>query len=56
MDISGVPEEHQFERRARIYKPARNAGQAGWDNTKIWKIDLDNQQRWENPLIGYSSK
>lgn len=24
MDISGVPEEHQMERRARIYRPARN--------------------------------
>jgi hypothetical protein len=56
MDISGVPEEHQTERRARIFRPARNAMQAGWDNTAIWKIDLDQRERWENPCIGYSSR
>lgn len=56
MEIAGVPEEHQYERRARIYKPARNSEQSGWNNTKRWKIELDNQGRWENPLIGYSSK
>ncbi|KAI6190536.1 NADH dehydrogenase [ubiquinone] iron-sulfur protein 4, mitochondrial [Aphelenchoides bicaudatus] len=47
--------KHQQERRARIFKPARNAEQAGWNNTNLWKIELDQQQRWENPLIGYSS-
>lgn len=55
MDISGVPEEHQYERRARVFKPARNVAQAGWSNTNLWKIELDQRERWENPLIGYSS-
>ncbi|KAI6190537.1 NADH dehydrogenase [ubiquinone] iron-sulfur protein 4, mitochondrial [Aphelenchoides bicaudatus] len=45
----------QPERRARIFKPARNVGQAGWGTTNRWKIELDQQERWENPLIGYSS-
>lgn len=54
-DLSGVPEEHRFERRARIFRPARNAAQSGWSGTQIWKIELDNRERWENPLIGWSS-
>lgn len=56
MDISGVPEEHQYERKARIFKPARNVEQTGWNNTLMWKIELDLQKRWENPLIGYASR
>uniref|UniRef100_A0A7E4V0U1 NADH dehydrogenase [ubiquinone] iron-sulfur protein 4, mitochondrial n=1 Tax=Panagrellus redivivus TaxID=6233 RepID=A0A7E4V0U1_PANRE len=54
-DLSGVPKEHQEARTARIYRPAREATQTAWNNTKIWKIELDNQPRWENPLIGWSS-
>lgn len=36
--------------------PSRNAMQAGLNNTGIWKIELDNRERWENPTIGYCSK
>lgn len=52
--LSGVPIEHQDERRARIFKPAREATQTAWGNTKVWKIELDNRERWENPLMGWS--
>ncbi|VDN50168.1 unnamed protein product [Dracunculus medinensis] len=55
MDIAGIPEEHMEPRVARIYIPAREATQSAWNNTKTWKIELDNRQRWENPLIGWSS-
>jgi hypothetical protein len=44
------------ERRARIFKPARNSEQSGWSNVNVWKIELDNQQRWENPAIGWASR
>uniref|UniRef100_A0A0N4ZFV3 NADH dehydrogenase [ubiquinone] iron-sulfur protein 4, mitochondrial n=1 Tax=Parastrongyloides trichosuri TaxID=131310 RepID=A0A0N4ZFV3_PARTI len=54
MDISGVPIEHQEGRTARIFKPAREATQSAWGNTKVWKIELDNRERWENPLMGWS--
>ncbi|KAF1587697.1 UNVERIFIED_CONTAM: NADH dehydrogenase [ubiquinone] iron-sulfur protein 4, mitochondrial, partial [Eudyptes robustus] len=54
-DLSGVPEEHKSERRAIIFRPVRNAMQSGWNGTQIWKIELDNQERWENPLMGWSS-
>ncbi|VDM59285.1 unnamed protein product [Angiostrongylus costaricensis] len=52
-DISGVPSEHKEERRARIFRAAREATQASWNNTKAWRIELDNRSRWENPLIGW---
>lgn len=55
MDLGGVPEDHREGRRAKIYKPARNAMQSGWENVGVWKIDLDNRERWENPNIGWCS-
>uniref|UniRef100_A0A0K0FY46 NADH dehydrogenase [ubiquinone] iron-sulfur protein 4, mitochondrial n=1 Tax=Strongyloides venezuelensis TaxID=75913 RepID=A0A0K0FY46_STRVS len=54
IDISGIPTEHQEARTARIFKPAREATQTAWGNTKVWKIELDNRERWENPLMGWS--
>lgn len=55
MEIAGVPLEHQHERKARIHMPSRNTMQSGWNNTGMWKIELDNRERWENPNIGWSS-
>uniref|UniRef100_A0A183CKZ2 NADH dehydrogenase [ubiquinone] iron-sulfur protein 4, mitochondrial n=1 Tax=Globodera pallida TaxID=36090 RepID=A0A183CKZ2_GLOPA len=43
------------ERRARIYMPARTAMQAGCDNIGVWKIELDERERWENGTIGWAS-
>uniref|UniRef100_A0A915HHZ7 NADH dehydrogenase [ubiquinone] iron-sulfur protein 4, mitochondrial n=1 Tax=Romanomermis culicivorax TaxID=13658 RepID=A0A915HHZ7_ROMCU len=40
-------------RRARIFVPARAATQAGISNTKSWAVELDNRERWEEPLIGW---
>ncbi|KHJ82959.1 hypothetical protein OESDEN_17346 [Oesophagostomum dentatum] len=54
-DIGGRPVEHTEERTARIFRAAREATQAPWNNTKPWHIELDNRQRWDNPLIGWSS-
>uniref|UniRef100_A0A914XH70 NADH dehydrogenase [ubiquinone] iron-sulfur protein 4, mitochondrial n=1 Tax=Plectus sambesii TaxID=2011161 RepID=A0A914XH70_9BILA len=55
MDIAGIPEEHVIQRRARVFRPAREATQTAWNNTKLWKIELDNRERWDNPLMGWSS-
>uniref|UniRef100_A0A914I608 NADH dehydrogenase [ubiquinone] iron-sulfur protein 4, mitochondrial n=1 Tax=Globodera rostochiensis TaxID=31243 RepID=A0A914I608_GLORO len=55
MEIGGVPEAHREERRARIYMPARTAMQAGCDNIGVWKIELDERERWENGAIGWAS-
>ncbi|CDW56614.1 NADH dehydrogenase [Trichuris trichiura] len=53
--ISGVPDEHQKQRRVRIFMPAKVATQAGTDNTHVWKIEVDTQQRWESLLTGWCS-
>uniref|UniRef100_A0A182QS13 NADH dehydrogenase [ubiquinone] iron-sulfur protein 4, mitochondrial n=1 Tax=Anopheles farauti TaxID=69004 RepID=A0A182QS13_9DIPT len=53
--ITGVPEEHVKERRVRIFMPAKNAMQSGTDNIQHWSIEFDNRERWENPLMGWSS-
>ena len=54
-EFSGVPEE-QLKRVARIFVPARNAMQSGTHNTHEWKLEFDNQERWENPLMGWASR
>ncbi|XP_069780438.1 NADH dehydrogenase [ubiquinone] iron-sulfur protein 4, mitochondrial [Narcine bancroftii] len=53
--ITGVPEEHVKTRKVRIFVPARNAMQSGANNTKLWKIEFDTKERWENPLMGWAS-
>ncbi|KAF5905612.1 NADH dehydrogenase [ubiquinone] iron-sulfur protein 4, mitochondrial, partial [Clarias magur] len=53
--ITGVPEEHIKSRKVRIFVPTRNAMQSGVQNTKKWKMDFDTRERWENPLMGWSS-
>jgi len=53
--ISGVPDEHVKTRRVRIHMPPKNAMQSGTDNINNWQIEFDNRERWENPLMGWSS-
>lgn len=53
--ISGIPEEHVKERRVHIFLPAKNGMQSGTDNLDHWSIEFDNRERWENPLMGWSS-
>ncbi|XP_044302079.1 NADH dehydrogenase [ubiquinone] iron-sulfur protein 4, mitochondrial [Varanus komodoensis] len=53
--LTGVPEEHIKTRKVHIFVPARNAMQAGLNNTKKWKMEFDTRERWENPLMGWAS-
>ncbi|XP_053888957.1 NADH dehydrogenase [ubiquinone] iron-sulfur protein 4, mitochondrial isoform X3 [Malaclemys terrapin pileata] len=53
--LTGVPEEHIKTRKVQIFVPARNAMQAGVNNTKKWKLEFDTRERWENPLMGWAS-
>jgi NADH dehydrogenase (ubiquinone) Fe-S protein 4 len=53
--ILGLPEEHIKERRIRIFIPPKNCMQSGTDNIHTWRIEFDNRQRWENPLMGWCS-
>lgn len=53
--ISGVPEEHIKGRRVKISLFTKNAMQSGTDNTHKWVMEFDTRERWENPLMGWSS-
>lgn len=53
--ISGVPSEHIRTRRVRIHIPTKNAMQSGTNNISNWEIEFDTRDRWENPLMGWSS-
>ncbi|XP_022200416.2 NADH dehydrogenase [ubiquinone] iron-sulfur protein 4, mitochondrial [Nilaparvata lugens] len=53
--ISGVPEEHVKERRVRIFSSSKNAMQSGTDNVGVWSMEFETRERWENPLMGWTS-
>jgi NADH dehydrogenase (ubiquinone) Fe-S protein 4 len=54
--VSEAPKQIFAERRALIYRPARNVMQSGSAQTKHWRLEFDsNVPRWENPLMGWSS-
>lgn len=52
--VSGIPEE-QLRRRVVIYSPARSATQQGAGKVGKWKINFLSTQKWENPLMGWTS-
>ncbi|CAA2970596.1 NADH dehydrogenase [ubiquinone] iron-sulfur protein 4, mitochondrial [Olea europaea var. sylvestris] len=52
--LSGIPEEH-LRRKVLIYSPARTASQQGSGKVGMWKIDFMSTQKWENPLMGWTS-
>jgi len=53
--LSCVPKEHVEHRFVRIYVPAKNAMQSGTFATRYWSIEWDAWERWENPLMGWTS-
>ncbi|KAH0953282.1 hypothetical protein HN011_002140 [Eciton burchellii] len=53
--VSGVPEEHIKTRKVRIYQPAKSAMQSGTNNVQFWRMEFDTRERWENPLMGWTS-
>ena len=40
----------------RIYKPCKSVMQSCDGNSRYWRIDFDNNERWENPLVGWASR
>ncbi|XP_050291937.1 NADH dehydrogenase [ubiquinone] iron-sulfur protein 4, mitochondrial [Quercus robur] len=52
--VSGIPDEH-LRRRVVIYAPARTATQQGSGKVGRWKINFMSTQKWENPLMGWTS-
>ncbi|KAJ8640756.1 hypothetical protein MRB53_017450 [Persea americana] len=52
--VSGIPHEH-LHRRVVIYSPARTATQQGSGKVGKWKENFMSTQKWENPLMGWTS-
>ncbi|KAF5780191.1 putative NADH:ubiquinone reductase (H(+)-translocating) [Helianthus annuus] len=53
--VSGIPDEHLQRRAVIIYSPARTASQQGAGKVGKWKINFMSTQKWENPLMGWTS-
>ncbi|XP_071964925.1 NADH dehydrogenase [ubiquinone] iron-sulfur protein 4, mitochondrial-like [Antedon mediterranea] len=53
--VSGIPEEHIKTRRVRIFVPAKTATQSGTNDVHCWKLEFETRERWENPLMGWTS-
>ena len=54
-DLAGYPKEMYEDRKVVIYSPAKNAMQSGVGKLGKWKMMVDKRDRWENPLMGWSS-
>ncbi|XP_047313534.1 NADH dehydrogenase [ubiquinone] iron-sulfur protein 4, mitochondrial [Impatiens glandulifera] len=52
--VSGIPDEH-LKRKVLIFSPARTASQQGSGRVGRWKINFLSTQKWENPLMGWTS-
>ncbi|KZV24951.1 NADH dehydrogenase [Dorcoceras hygrometricum] len=52
--VSGIPKEH-LRRKVLIFSPARTATQQGSGKLGRWKINFLSTQKWENPLMGWTS-
>ncbi|GFP78894.1 NADH dehydrogenase [ubiquinone] iron-sulfur protein 4 mitochondrial [Phtheirospermum japonicum] len=52
--VSGIPQEH-LRRKVLIFSPARTASQQGSGKVGRWKINFLSTQKWENPLMGWTS-
>ncbi|KAI4462286.1 nadh-ubiquinone oxidoreductase [Holotrichia oblita] len=54
-ETNEIPRVLQLTRTARIFKVAKNCMQSGTNNTRFWRVMFDTQERWENPLMGWTS-
>jgi len=53
-DYLGVHANH-LSRRVRIYKHPKSASQQGWGSVFKWTIEFDQGDKWNNPLMGWTS-
>ncbi len=56
-ELSGIADASDYlnTRTARIFIQAKNSMQSGTFQQRKWKIEFDNNERWENPNMGWSS-
>lgn len=53
--LANIPLEQLETRTVRIYMPSKSATQSGTFGSNKWRVEMDSQQRWENPLMGWAS-
>uniref|UniRef100_A0A0D6R3W7 NADH dehydrogenase [ubiquinone] iron-sulfur protein 4, mitochondrial n=1 Tax=Araucaria cunninghamii TaxID=56994 RepID=A0A0D6R3W7_ARACU len=53
-EVSGIPEQH-LRRKVVIWSPGRTPTQQGSAKVGNWKINFLSTQKWENPLMGWTS-
>eukprot|EP00657_Telonema_sp_P-1_P012246 TRINITY_DN870_c0_g1_i1.p1 TRINITY_DN870_c0_g1~~TRINITY_DN870_c0_g1_i1.p1 ORF type:complete len:196 (+),score=9.69 TRINITY_DN870_c0_g1_i1:207-794(+) len=52
--VSGIPSS-QTARTVFVYSPAKTAMQSGVEKNHKWLLEVENPERWRNPLMGWSS-
>eukprot|EP00656_Telonema_subtile_P035400 TRINITY_DN3937_c0_g1_i4.p1 TRINITY_DN3937_c0_g1~~TRINITY_DN3937_c0_g1_i4.p1 ORF type:complete len:169 (+),score=44.66 TRINITY_DN3937_c0_g1_i4:86-592(+) len=52
--MSGIPDS-QLARTMFIYSPAKTAMQSGVEKNHKWLMEVENPERWRNPLMGWAS-
>lgn len=59
--VSGAPGE-VYTRKVKIFVPVRNPEQSGLSKAidgpgkgPLWRMEIDNRQKWENNLMGWTS-
>merc|ERR1711907_15500 len=50
----GIPQA-QLDRTVFIYSPAKSAMQSGVEKNHKWILEVENPERWRNPLMGWAS-
>ena len=53
--LAFTPKEQLQSRTVRIFSPTKNSMQSGTFGTHKWQIQFDTRDRWENPMIGWTS-
>ncbi|KAM7536706.1 hypothetical protein Aperf_G00000086166 [Anoplocephala perfoliata] len=53
--LANIPLEQLQTRTVRIYMPSKSATQSGTFGSNKWRLEINNQQRWENLLMGWAS-
>lgn len=53
--LLGFPSSMYTDRKVTIYAPSKSAMQSGLGKLGYWKMALDKRDKWENPLMGWSS-
>eukprot|EP00127_Corallochytrium_limacisporum_P007343 Clim_evm30s247 gene=Clim_evmTU30s247 len=52
--VTGIPEDY-IKRTVTIFEPTPKTTQSGTFKVRKFRLEFDTQQKWQNPLMGWSS-